>query len=70
MISAREIREHAASFGVPESQVIRDHLISHVLMAWRRSYLAQWSVLGKRSSHTSRPSCQPQRLVSRTFAGA
>ena len=31
MISGEEIRQHAAEFGVPEAQVVRDHLISHVL---------------------------------------
>lgn len=31
MIPAEELRSKAASFGVPEQQVARDHLISHVL---------------------------------------
>jgi Nucleotidyl transferase AbiEii toxin, Type IV TA system len=33
MISADELRERAAGLGVPEDQVRRDHLISHVLHA-------------------------------------
>ncbi len=32
MIDAREVEACAASFGVPETQIVRDHLISHV--AW------------------------------------
>ena len=33
MIPANEIRERAAQFGVPEDQVVRDYLISHVIQA-------------------------------------
>jgi hypothetical protein len=33
MISSREISENAAAFGVPDAQVVRDHLISHVIFA-------------------------------------
>lgn len=33
MISSREISENAAAFGVPAAQVVRDHLISHVIFA-------------------------------------
>ncbi|NOY56075.1 MAG: nucleotidyl transferase AbiEii/AbiGii toxin family protein [Actinobacteria bacterium] len=33
MISADELRAHVAAFGVPEDQIMRDHLISHVLRA-------------------------------------
>lgn len=33
MIGIEEVSRHAAHFGVPQSQIIRDHLISHALLA-------------------------------------
>lgn len=33
MIGPAELAEHATRFGAPESQVARDHMISHVLLA-------------------------------------
>ncbi len=33
MIGIEEVTQYAARFGAPQSQIIRDHLISHVLLA-------------------------------------
>ena len=33
MIGVDEVSRHAAHFGVPQSQIIRDHLISHAILA-------------------------------------
>lgn len=46
MISAEEIRRHAGFVGVPEAQIVRDHLISHVIDALSREAPAALTFFG------------------------
>ena len=60
MISADEVRKHAAEFGVPERQVERDHLISHVLYALSRIVPQEFTFFG--GTALCRTWCRDARL--------
>lgn len=67
MISAEEIRRHAGFVGVPKAQIVRDHLISHVIDALSReapaalTFFTWWVYVGGPTA----PVCALRRVWAR-----